>query len=127
MKSRVLIVDDSWSMRQTLRLLLSPDFDCALAEDGASALQHARSEPPDIVVSDVSMMGMDGFELCRRMRAEPTLQQVPFIFLSGHEPPPGTLEAGHVYLLKPVRHAALLERMNALIPPRRGIEAPTGS
>ncbi|HSP80350.1 MAG TPA: response regulator, partial [Myxococcaceae bacterium] len=71
MKPRVLIVEDSWSMRQTLRLLLSPDFECALAEDGSSALEQARQQPPDLIVSDVSMEGMDGYELCRRVRAEP--------------------------------------------------------
>jgi CheY-like chemotaxis protein len=126
-KARVLIVDDSWSMRQTLRLLLSSDFDCMLAEDGPSALMHARAHPPDIVVSDVSMAGMDGFELCRRMRAEPALAQVPFVFLSGREPSPDARQTGHVYLLKPVQPALLLSRLIELIPPRRGIEAPTGS
>src|SRR5690242_5684515 len=92
-KPRVLIVDVSWCMRQTLRLLLSPDFDCALAENGASALAQARQSLPDIIVSDVNMDGMDGYELCRRVRAEPPLQKVPFLFISGHAPRPGMPEA----------------------------------
>ncbi len=126
MKPKVLIVDDSWSMRQTLRLLLAPDFDCALAEDGPSALTHARTHPPDIILSDVNMAGMDGFELCRQVRAEPLLEQVPFLFLSGHEPPPGVREAGHIYLVKPVPPAILVTRLHELLPPRRAIP-PTGS
>jgi CheY-like chemotaxis protein len=126
-KPRLLIVDDSWSMRQTLRLLLAPDFDCALAEDGASALNHAKTHPPDIILSDVNMAGMDGFELCRRVRAEPPLEQVPFLFLSGHEPPAGVREQGHSYLVKPVPPALLVSRLRELIPPRRAMPASTGS
>lgn len=123
-KPRVLIVDDSWSMRQTLRLLLAPDFDCALAENGLSALDQARQSPPDIIVSDVSMDGMDGYELCRQVRAEPPLQKVPFLFISGHAPRPGIPEAGDAYLIKPVQPAVLIERLHELLPtPPRALAA----
>ena len=124
MKPRVLIVDDSWSMRQTLRLLLAPDFDCALAENGLSALDQARQSPPDIIVSDVNMDGIDGYELCRQVRAEPPLQKVPFLFLSGHAPRPGIPEAGDAYLIKPVQPAVLIERLHELLPtPPRALAA----
>lgn len=116
-KPRVLIVDDSWSMRQTLRLLLAPDFDCALAENGLSALDQARQSPPDVIVSDVNMDGMDGYELCRQVRAEPPLQKVPFLFLSGHAPRPGVPEAGDAYLIKPVPPTVLIARLHDLLPP----------
>ena len=115
MKPRVLIVDDSWSMRQSLRLLLSPDFDCALAEGGASALDQARQQPPDIIVSDVSMEGMDGYELCRRVRAEPPLQKVPFLFISGHAPRGDVPEAANAYLIKPVEPSLLIARLHELL------------
>jgi CheY-like chemotaxis protein len=118
-KPRVLIVDDSWSMRQTLRLLLSPDFECALAENGVSALDQARQQPPDIIVSDVNMDGMDGYELCRRVRAEPPLQQVPFLFISGHAPRPGVPEAADAYLVKPVQPTVLIARLHELIQPKQ--------
>jgi CheY-like chemotaxis protein len=114
----VLIVDDSWSMRQTLRLLLAPDFDCALAENGLSALGQARQSPPDIVVSDVNMDGMDGYELCRQLRAEPSLQHVPFLFISGHAPRPGMPEATDAYLIKPVQPTVLIARLHELLQPR---------
>jgi CheY-like chemotaxis protein len=115
-KPRVLIVDDSWSMRQSLRLLLSPDFDCVLAEDGVSALDQARQQPPDIIVSDVNMEGMDGYELCRRVRAEPPpLQMVPFLFISGHAPRPDMPEAADAYLLKPVQPAVLIARLHEML------------
>ena len=116
-KPKVLIVDDSWSMRQTLRLLLAPDFECALAEDGATALEEARRQPPDIIVSDVNMEGMDGYELCRRVRAELPLQKVPFLFISGYSPRPGLPEATDAYLIKPVQPALLIARLNELLQP----------
>jgi CheY-like chemotaxis protein len=116
----VLIVDDSWSMRQSLRLLLSPDFECALAQDGMAALDQARQQPPDIIVSDVNMEGMDGYELCRRVRAEPPLQKVPFLFISGHAPRGDVPEAANAYLLKPVQPAVLIARLHEMIQPHRG-------
>ena len=118
-KPRVLIVDDSWSMRQTLRLLLSPDFDCALAESAPSALAHARRHPPDLIVSDVSMEGMDGYELRRRMRAEHPSRPLPFLFLSGLPPRASELSQEDSYLLKPVPPEQLLTRLRALLQPER--------
>jgi CheY-like chemotaxis protein len=115
-KPRVLIVDDSRSMRQTLRLLLTPDFECALAEDGPSALDQARQRPPDIIVSDVGMEGMDGYELCRRVRAEEEpLRHVPLLLLSGHPPREDASTAANAYLLKPVRPELLLARLRELL------------
>jgi CheY-like chemotaxis protein len=116
-KPRVLIVDDSWSMRQSLRLLLSPDFDCALAGDGASALDQARQQPPDVIVSDVNMEGMDGYELCRQVRAEPLLQKVPFLFISGHAPRADVPAAADAYLIKPVQPAVLIARLHEMLQP----------
>ena len=118
-KPRVLIVEDSWSMRQTLRLLLSPEFDCALAENGASALDQARRQPPDIIVSDVEMEGMDGYELCRQVRAEPSLQKVPFLFMSGYAPRADRPESADAYLIKPVQPAVLIARLHEMLQPRR--------
>jgi CheY-like chemotaxis protein len=128
MKPRVLIVDDSRSMRLTLRFLLAPDFDCALAESGFVALEHALSQPPDIIVSDVSMEGMDGYELYRRVRAEPPLREVPFLFLSGHAPRPDAPESAHPYLIKPVEPSLLLARLHELVSSSaRVMPARTGS
>lgn len=119
MKPRVLIVDDSWSMRQTLRLLLTPDFDCAIAENGMSALDQARQHPPDIIVSDVNMEGMDGYELCRQVRAEPPLQKVPFLFISGHAPREELSDAADAYLIKPVQPALLIARLHEMLQPQQ--------
>ncbi len=126
MKPRVLIVEDSWSMRQTLKLLLSPDFECMLAEDGGSALEQARKQPPDLIVSDVTMEGMDGYELCRRVRAEPPLRHVPFLFLSGHAPRVDTGMAADAYLIKPVQPDVLITRLREMLQPPESQEPREG-
>lgn len=117
-KPKVLIVEDSRTMRETLRILLSLDFDCRAAEDGASALVLALARPPDLILSDVEMKGVDGYELLRRVRSQPVLAHVRVILLSGHPPHPdlaGEDTGEDLYLVKPVRPAVLIERIHALL------------
>ena len=114
-KPKVLIVEDSRTMRETLRILLSLDFDCQAAEDGASALVQALACPPDLILSDVEMRGVDGYELLRRVRALPTLAHVRVVLLSGHAPQPGVASGEDLYLVKPIRPAVLIERIHALL------------
>jgi diguanylate cyclase (GGDEF)-like protein/PAS domain S-box-containing protein len=80
---RLLIVDDIANNRKTLEALLSP-LGCtiALAADGPDALAQAAATPPDVVLLDVMMPGMDGFEVCRRLRADPQLADVPVILIT---------------------------------------------
>jgi len=124
-KPKVLIVENSWTMRETLRLLLSSEFDCTTAADGEAGLSQALASPPDALLSDVEMGGMDGYELCRRFRSEPTLKHIPIIFVSGYAPSGdnGTGQPGpDVYLVKPVKPqvliAALHTQLGARLPPQ---------
>ena len=118
MKPKVLIVENSWTMRETLRLLLSGEFDCATAADGETGLTQMMERPPDVLISDVSMDGMDGYELCGRVRAEPRLQHIPVVFVSGFEPR-RALEADaappDAYLVKPVRPPELISTLHELL------------
>jgi two-component system, OmpR family, alkaline phosphatase synthesis response regulator PhoP len=117
MKPRVLIVENTWTMRETLRLLLSGEFDCSVAADGESGLVHLLEQPVDLLVSDVGLDGMDGYELCRRARAEPQLQHLRILFVSGHPP---RLDAPacsqpDAYLIKPVKPPVLIAHLRALL------------
>ena len=117
-KPRVLIVEDSRTMRETLRILLSLDFEVQAAEDGASALVLALAQPPDLILTDVEMRGVDGYELLRRVRTQPALAHVRVVLLSGH--PPRAERAGDgtgedLYLVKPIRPALLVQRLHALL------------
>ena len=117
-KPKVLIVENSWTMRETLRLLLSGEFDCTTAADGESGLQLALAHPPDVLISDVNMDGMDGYALCGRFRAEPTLKHIPVVFVSGYAPRtdgPPDQPVPDAYLVKPVKPPVLIAQIHALL------------
>ncbi len=79
----VLIVDDIEANRETIRALLDMEgYHLLEAADGATALRMAAETPPDLVLLDVMMPGMDGFEVCRRLRADARLAEVPVIMLT---------------------------------------------
>jgi PAS domain S-box-containing protein len=79
----ILIVDDEPLGRETLAVLLGPlGYQLAFAAGGAEALHQAAALQPDLILLDVMMPGMDGFEVCRRLRADPVLGDVPIILLT---------------------------------------------
>lgn len=127
MKPKVLIVENSMTMRETLRLLLSGEFDCTTAADGEVGLAQALIQPPDVLLSDVNMDGMDGYELCRRFRADPLLKHIPVIFISGYPPrtedTPGQPRPD-VYLTKPAKPPVLIAEIHALLRRGRTASAP---
>lgn len=83
--SKILIVDDSDLNRQLLVMLLGSHHHLTLeASDGAEALELARRERPDLVISDVLMPTMDGYEFVRQLRADPIIGQIPVVFITGN-------------------------------------------
>jgi two-component system, OmpR family, KDP operon response regulator KdpE len=113
---RVLVVDDEPQIRRVLRLALdSQGFDLRVAADGESALDTMRDWPPDLVITDLSMPGVDGLELCRRIREK---SAVPIIVLSvkGEERSKvAALDAGaDDYVTKPFGMDELLARVRAV-------------
>ncbi|MES2949077.1 MAG: response regulator [Pseudomonadota bacterium] len=82
--TRVLIVDDDPTIRQIVATLLKIEgFDVATAADGRMALQQVLDHAPDVVLSDVRMPHMNGYELLAAIRANPDLNRMRFIFLAG--------------------------------------------
>jgi len=82
-RPRILVVDDVELLRTQLRMALTrAGFDVDEAADGASALAAARAQRPDLILLDVMMPGMDGFDVQKHVRADETLRDVPIIFLS---------------------------------------------
>ena len=81
--STILIVDDNPTARETLVAMLEGEnYDLRLAQDGAHALQMLEQLQPDLILLDVMMPGMDGFEVCRRIRSTPPRAEVPIIMLT---------------------------------------------
>lgn len=78
---KLLIVDDNEQNRYMLQVLLeSHGYQVASAGDGAEALKAARRDPPDMIISDILMPGMDGFALCREWKKDAELKAIPFVF-----------------------------------------------
>ena len=113
---KILVVDDELDCQAVLAIYLeSRGYQVECASSGLEALSIFESNPPDLVISDVMMPHMDGFEFCRRLRSSRLGQLVPFIFLSGQ----GELESkveghsigGDDYLVKPFQPQEILAKV----------------
>ncbi len=116
-RPRVLIVDDNSDMRDYVAALLADDYSVQAAPDGEAALVLARADPPDLVLTDVMMPGLDGFGLLAALHADPATLHVPVVMLSARAGEDGViegLEAGaDDYLIKPFSARELLARVAA--------------
>jgi sigma-B regulation protein RsbU (phosphoserine phosphatase) len=116
---RVLLVDDARANLDILVEGLKPDHKLSLAMNGETALQVAARTPPDLVLLDIVMPDMDGYEVCRRMRQMPETAEVPIMFLSSLEEVQNKtrgFEAGaNDYLTKPFDMLEVKARVRSLL------------
>ena len=120
MTARVLVVDDILSNVKLLEAKLSAEyFEVVTADSGQLALERVEEHQPDIVLLDVMMPGMDGFEVCRRIKSNPKTAHVPVVMVTALEQPSDRiagLEAGaDDFLTKPVDDSALFARVRSLV------------
>jgi two-component system cell cycle response regulator DivK len=121
MSSRILIVEDQEDNRQILRDLLgSVGFEIVEAENGQAALEVAAAEHPDLVLMDIQMPLMDGYEATRRFKADPALSSIPIIVvtsyaLSGDEDKAKAAGCDG-YITKPYSPRALLAIIREYLP-----------
>ena len=118
-RPRILAIDDTPANLQLLIAALTADFDLQIATSGALGLAFARQTPPDLILLDVMMPEMDGFETCRRFKADAQLRDIPTIFLTAlgdAQAESSGLELGAAdYIAKPVNVATAQQRIRNLL------------
>jgi CheY-like chemotaxis protein len=119
MAARILVVDDDESLRELLRMhLAAAGYEVSTAADAISAGYQVLKSPPDLILSDINMPHMDGFEFVAALKADTTLPYIPVIFLTSMEDGDHRgKELGAVgYLTKPVRADRLLALVAQHVP-----------
>jgi len=85
MSRRILVVEDQEDNRQILRdLLMSTDYEVIEAENGEEALTAIAKQPPDLILMDIQLPVMDGYEATRRIKADPALRAIPIIAVTSY-------------------------------------------
>ncbi len=122
-KLKVLVVDDENDVLVILKTALAEDFTVFTADNGIDAIAVAEDEKPDLVILDMMMPMMDGFETLAEMRQKPGLEKTPVIFLTGVSEKSKirkALDMGTAYyLVKPFDYAELLEKASLAIRDRK--------
>lgn len=123
----VLAVDDDLSILRIIEMLLSRNgYTVRTAISGEKALAVLKTILPAVLISDVQMPGMSGYDLCQVVKRDPRLKDVPVIFLTG-QGSPQDYKTGHssgavVYMVKPFKPERLLQVVRMVAPP---LQAPT--
>lgn len=119
--AKILLVEDNEMNRDMLgRRLEKRGYQVAIAADGPTGLALARSGSPDLILMDMSLPGIDGWEASRQLKADPATASIPIIALTAHamaEDREKALAAGcNEYETKPVELTSLLAKIEALLP-----------
>jgi len=113
---KLLAIDDTPTNLMMLGRALAPDFDLQIATSGAKGLELAIEAPPDLILLDVMMPEIDGFETCRRLKADPRSQAIPVFFLTalsdGESEARGLALGAADYLTKPINVAIARQRIS---------------
>ena len=130
---KILVVDDEPRNLQLLRQILKDDYDLAFAKSGEDALKNVETSLPDLILCDVMMPGLSGYDVCQRLKADPRTAHIPLVFVSamGEEADEikGIDAGASDYLVKPVRPAMvrLKARVHLMVAEqRRQLEAQYG-
>src|SRR5688572_3991536 len=125
--SRVLIVDDVKSNVDILVGALRGDYQLSVALGGEQALDVVRRSPPDLILLDIVMPGIDGYEICRRLRASEATRELPIMFLSSledvNDKTRGFEVGGNDYLTKPFEVLEVKARVRSLLKAKAYAEA----
>jgi two-component system, cell cycle response regulator DivK len=118
-KKKILVVDDTDWNRDLLVQLLEDDYDVLQAVDGAEGVKKTEQEEPDLILMDLGMPVMDGWEATRRIKANDVLKRIPIIAVTSHAMVGDEIEARKAgcddYLPKPIDEQILLEKIKKFL------------
>jgi len=117
---RLLIVDDNPANLEIMEVRLARQgYEIITATDGVQALEVARAQTPDLILLDVMMPGLDGLQVCRELKGDPSLPFMPVILVTAKADPDdivaGLDAGGDEYITKPIDHAALVARVRSIL------------
>lgn len=119
MSKKVLVVDDDARVRRLMKATLGEDYSLLEAADGSQALDIAGREKPDVVLLDVKMPGLDGFEVCRRLKAGSGTGQARVVMVTGmaedRDRKKGRQVGADAYFTKPFSPSALIALLEELL------------
>ena len=120
MGKRILVIEDDPSSARLVGYALEREgYQVEIAVNGVEGLRKAQEEDPDLVILDVMLPGLDGFELCHRLRAEPRTDHVPILMLSAKaqeiDRSTGLRAGANEYLVKPADPAEILANVERLL------------
>lgn len=120
MTTKILVADDEEDYRNLIRLALK-ETDCEIteAENGSAALEKINQIQPDLVLLDINMPVMDGYTVCRKIRANPLFRALPIIMLTVRKSPPAQTKGLEIgaddYIIKPFKQEELLARIKSVL------------
>jgi CheY-like chemotaxis protein len=118
-KKKILVVEDDTDIRIMMQYILRDDYDLVLCEDGRSGIDRALEEKPDLILLDIYMAGMSGFEVCKAIRDNPEISSIPIIIVTAgalkEEVTEGYSLGANDYVFKPFDPEDLIERIEKLL------------
>ena len=125
-KPVVLAIDDTPENLDIVKAILTPEYKVKVATNGALALKIVNSQPPDIILLDVMMPEMDGYEVCRRLKSDPSTAEIPIIFLTTQDQTADEAEGFSLgaadYIHKPVNPQILKARVATHVALKQSID-----
>lgn len=119
MAKKILVVDDSEFNRDLVIQLLQDDYELVMATDGAEAIDKTRGEKPDLILMDLGMPVMDGWEATRKIKAAEELRHIPIIAVTSHAMVGDEIEARKAgcddYIPKPIDENELLRKIKRFL------------
>ncbi len=115
---KIAVVEDDRSIQMVLELVFNRMAKCrvVVASNGIEGLAVIQKEKPDVVLLDLMMPGMDGFEVCQHVKADPAIQHIPIIFLTAQPQPAAVARAMALgaagYLVKPFDPVKIIDQVN---------------